>query len=88
MVAYNCRHFIFKDKEIRRALSYAIDKMGFIYKVLEQRADAARGPFNSDFWAYESSLESFKYNPKKYPFGPPRRSSKIVILSFDGLPQF
>jgi len=65
MLAYNCRHPIFKDKAIRRALSYAIDRMGFIYRVLERRADAARGPFNSNFQAYESSLESFKYNPKK-----------------------
>lgn len=65
MVAYNCRNNILKNKAIRRALSYAINKAGFIFRVLEQRAEAARGPFNSSFWAYENSLESFKYDPKR-----------------------
>ncbi|MBN1350526.1 hypothetical protein JXJ21_14010 [candidate division KSB1 bacterium] len=65
LVAYNCRHAILREKAIRRALTAAIDRAGFIYKVLEERAEPARGPYSSGFWAFENSLDALKYNPKK-----------------------
>lgn len=65
MLSFNCRHPVWNRIEVRTALSYAIDKTGIVEELLKKRADLARGPFNREFDAYESSLEEFQYNPKR-----------------------
>lgn len=65
LLSFNCRHSHWGRTEVRQALSYAIDKSGIVDQLLKKRADLARGPFNREFEAYESSLEEFRYNPKK-----------------------
>jgi len=65
MVVFNCRLPNFSAKNVRHALSYAIDKHEIINKLLKMRADIAKGPYNRDFEAYESSLDEFRYNPKR-----------------------
>lgn len=65
LLSFNCRHSHWGRTEVRQALSYAIDKSGIVEQLMKKRADLARGPFNRDFEAYESSLEEFRYNPKK-----------------------
>lgn len=64
-ICFNCKHPVLKLTAVRQALAYAIDKNAIVDRLLKKRADVARGPFNSDFDAYESSLNEYKYNPKK-----------------------
>lgn len=65
MVVLNCRHPVLNIVEIRQALSYAIDKQGLVTRLLKNRADLAKGPYNKEFDAYEPSLSAFRFNPKR-----------------------
>ena len=44
MIAYNCRHAIFRNKNVRNALSYAVNKQYILSKLLDSRANIASGP--------------------------------------------
>ncbi|RMD89732.1 MAG: hypothetical protein D6813_10215 [Calditrichaeota bacterium] len=65
MICYNLRHTLFKSKNVRLALVYGINRMEIIRELLGNKADLARGPFNSDSPYYTSQLKLYRYNPKR-----------------------
>ncbi len=89
-LGYNLNHPFFKDKRVRQAISYAIDKEEIIRGVLLGLGVEATGPYKPDAWFYNP-------NVKRYPYDP-RRAKKLLadsgwrdtdgdgILDKDGIP--
>lgn len=65
LIFYNNRHEILKLRSVRVALSYAINHEYIIRRILGDKANIARGPFDNDSPLYNSGMEAYKYNPKK-----------------------
>ncbi len=55
----------FKQKEVRQALSYALDRQGLIDDVLHGLGMPAYGPLLSNSWAYDPELKKQDYAPDK-----------------------
>ena len=55
---------IFKDKRVRQALNYAVDKDTIVKKVLFSLADVAEGPMPESLFGYYK-VGKYEYNPKK-----------------------
>ncbi len=55
----------FKDKRIRQALAYAIDKENIITAVLLGLGKVSTGPYPSTSWAYNPEVKTYPYNPEK-----------------------
>ncbi len=64
-LGYNLRHPFFKDKRIRQAISYAIDKQEIIRGVLLGLGVVATGPYKPDAWFYNPNVKHYPYNPRK-----------------------
>ena len=64
-LGYNLRHPFFKDKRVRQALSYAINKKEIIEGVLLGLGVIATGPYKPDMWAYNPNVKRYPYNPEK-----------------------
>jgi len=65
MICYNLNHPLFRNRELRRALTHAIPRKQMIRRYLHQKANLAVGPFDSDSWAFNKSLKSYSFNPKE-----------------------
>lgn len=66
MISYNHRNAILKERKVRTALTYAIDRDHIRKKIiLGGKAEPAYGPFDSDSPLYNSGMESYKRNPRK-----------------------
>ncbi|MDW7680399.1 MAG: peptide-binding protein [bacterium] len=61
-LAWNCARKIL-SKEIRRALSHAIDKDEIIATLMDGLATPAKGPLLPFVWAFDKNLEDIKYDP-------------------------
>jgi peptide/nickel transport system substrate-binding protein len=56
----------FKNKEIRQAANYAINKKALVDNILQGTADVAAGPTPPAFaWAYDDKLQPYPYDPEK-----------------------
>lgn len=55
-IFFNLRKSVFKEKEVRQALSYAIPKLGEYEK--------AYSPISPVSWAYSSKIRLYKYDPE------------------------
>jgi peptide/nickel transport system substrate-binding protein len=55
----------FKDKRVRQAISYAIDKGEIIDGVLLGLGRVATGPFPPESWAYNPNVKSYPYDPRR-----------------------
>ncbi len=64
-LGYNLRHPFFKDKRVRQAISYAIDKEEIIRGVLLGLGVVATGPYKPDAWFYNPNVKRYPYNPQK-----------------------
>ncbi|MCX8021547.1 MAG: peptide-binding protein [Syntrophorhabdaceae bacterium] len=64
-LGYNLKHPFFKDKRVRQAISYAIDKREIIEGVLFNQGVEATGPFKPDMWAYNGNVKRYEYNKEK-----------------------
>jgi peptide/nickel transport system substrate-binding protein len=64
-LGYNLLEPKFKDKRVRQALSYAVDKEEIIKVVLLGLGVPATGPYKPGLWFYNPGV-------KKYPFDPAR----------------
>ncbi len=79
----------FKDKKVRQALSYAIDRKGIIKGALLGMGEPAFGPYKPGTWVYNTALKAYDYDPERA-----RRllaeagwtMGKDGILEKDGLP--
>ena len=62
----DCAKGPFKDKRVRQAANYAINKEAICKDVLEGTASVANGPVPPAFeWAYDSALKPYPYDPEK-----------------------
>jgi peptide/nickel transport system substrate-binding protein len=62
----NMKEGPFKDKRVRQAVNYAINKKALVDNVLQGTATVATGPTPSAFaWAYNDKLKPYPYDPKK-----------------------
>ena len=64
-LGYNLLDDKFKEKRVRQALNYAVNKEALIYGVLMGLGRVCTGPFVPESWAYNNQLKPAKYNPQK-----------------------
>jgi peptide/nickel transport system substrate-binding protein len=65
MLAYNNGHFILRNKNVRKALTYSIDREYIKQNILNTQANFADGPISDDSEFHVSTLEEYKFNQKK-----------------------
>ena len=64
-VGLNLKHPFFRDKKVRQALSYAIDRNAIVKGALLGMGEAAFGPYKPGTWAYDDALRPYPYDPQK-----------------------
>ena len=64
-LGYNLRSGLFKDRRVRQALSYAIDKQEIIDGVLLGLGQPAVCTFKPGTWAYPSDIKPYPFDPAK-----------------------
>lgn len=64
-LGYNLINPLFKEKKVRQAIAYAINKKEIIQGVLLGLGKPATGPFPPSSWAYNSQIQDYEYNPEK-----------------------
>lgn len=65
LLAYNNRNPVLRNSDIRKALTYAIDRDYIIQKLLNQSAYSADGPLSRESELHAANLDAYKYNPRK-----------------------
>lgn len=63
-IGYNLRNDLFKDKEVRQALTHAIDKDAIVQAILDGAGTVAHGPGSPANWAFNPDMPEFKYDPE------------------------
>src|SRR5215475_4854666 len=61
----NLQDPILKDRRVRQALAYAIDRESIIRDVLRGQASPARSILPVSQWAYEPNVRDYKYDPEQ-----------------------
>jgi peptide/nickel transport system substrate-binding protein len=62
----NTRAAPFRDRRVRQALNYAIDKPALVEHVLQGTATVASGPVPKAFaWAYNEGVQPYPYDPDR-----------------------
>lgn len=64
-IGWNLSNPKFKDKRVRQAINYAIDKEEIIKGVLLGLGKVCTGPFVPNSWAYNPDVRPASYNPQK-----------------------
>ena len=64
-LGYNLSHPFFRDKRVRQAISYAIDKKEIIRGVLQGLGVVATGPYKPDAWFYNPNVRRYPYDPER-----------------------
>jgi len=64
-LGYNLKSPLFKEKYVRQAISYAINKAEIIQGVLLGLGRVATGPFTPNTWVYNPGVKKYPYNPQK-----------------------
>ena len=64
-VGWNLKHPFLKSRDVRRALSHAINVQEIVDTVWYGYAKPAVGPVHSSLWAFNRSLKPFPYDPEK-----------------------
>lgn len=64
-LGYNLKSPLFKDKRVRQAIAYAIDKQEIIDGVLLGLGQAATGPYKPDTWVYNSQVRRYDHDVAK-----------------------
>ena len=64
-LGYNLENPLFKNKLVRQALTYAINKPEIIKGVLLGLGEIGTGPFPPGSWAYNKHVRRYPYNPIK-----------------------
>lgn len=63
-IGWNLERDLFKERNMRLALTYAIDRDKLVKDVLLDLADIAKGPIPPTSWAYDEGLEALSYSPE------------------------
>lgn len=64
-VVFNTRRPIFRNPEIRRALSYAVDRATIVERAFRGHGTIANGPVWPLHWAYDPSVQGYLYDPAR-----------------------
>jgi len=64
-MAFNLKHPFFKDRLVRQAIAYAIDKSELVDVVLFGLGRPATGPYVTNTWPYNPEVKRYDYNPEK-----------------------
>jgi peptide/nickel transport system substrate-binding protein len=64
-IGFNLKDAILKDKRVREAIAYAIDRKAIIRYILKGLATPASGILSPYNWAYEENVNVFEYNKEK-----------------------
>lgn len=64
-IGFNLRHPILRERLVRRAIGYAIDRQGIVDHILLGRGRVANGPFPPRSWAYNPNGPDFTYDPEE-----------------------
>jgi peptide/nickel transport system substrate-binding protein len=64
-LGYNLKNPLFKDKRVRQAISYAVNKDEIISGVLLGLGKLATGPYKHGTWAYNDKVKIYNYDPAK-----------------------
>ena len=64
-LGYNLEDERFKDRRVRQALTYAINKKEIIEGVLMGLGQESYGPYKPGAWFYNPDVPKFSYNPAK-----------------------
>src|SRR5262249_43136566 len=65
-VALNTRHPVLKDKRVRQAMNYAVNKDAIIKDILKGTAIVATSPLSPVYGPYaESGVKTYPYDPEK-----------------------
>jgi peptide/nickel transport system substrate-binding protein len=62
----NTREGPFRDRKVRQAVNFALDKRALVEQVLQGTATVAAGPVPAALaWAYDPALEPYPYDPQR-----------------------
>jgi peptide/nickel transport system substrate-binding protein len=64
-LGYNMLSPLFRDKRVRQAISYAIDKEEIIKVVLLGLGEISTGPYKPGTWYYNPHVKRYPYDPKR-----------------------
>lgn len=64
-LGYNLKHQFFKDRRVRQAITYGINKKEIIDGILLGQGVEADGPYKPDMWAYNGSVKKYPYDKEK-----------------------
>jgi peptide/nickel transport system substrate-binding protein len=64
-MGFNLKHPFFKDKRVRQAIAYAIDKSEIVDVVLFGLGSPATGPYVQNTWPYNPNVKEYTYDPEK-----------------------
>ncbi len=64
-LAFNQKHPWFKDKRVRQAIAYGVDKNEIVDVVLFGLGTPATGPYVPNTWPYNPNVKKYDYNPEK-----------------------
>jgi peptide/nickel transport system substrate-binding protein len=64
LVAWNNRRRLLADRQVRRALTLAINRKAIVDTAYHGHAKVANGPVLSTMWAYDRNLPDLGYDPK------------------------
>lgn len=62
-MGFDLTNSLFKDRIVRKAINYAIDKKKLVPAVLQGMGEVATGPIPKASWAYNPHVERYDYNP-------------------------
>ena len=64
-LAFNCENVVLKDKNVRKAISYAIDKTNIVSSVFNNEYYTSDNPLDYGSYLYEKQNLSLGYNPEQ-----------------------
>ena len=64
-IGLNLRNDMFKDKKVRQALMYGLNRKGFVDSYYKGYADVCNAPMATVSWAYTDDIEKYAYSPEK-----------------------
>lgn len=64
-IGLNLRNDMFKDKKVRQALTYGLNRKGFVDSYYKGYADVCNAPMSPVSWAYTEDIEKYDYNADK-----------------------
>lgn len=64
-LAFNCSNTLLSDSNIRKAISYAIDKQNIIATVFNGKYYAMKFPLDFGMWNYNNDINDLEYDPEQ-----------------------